>query len=252
MSERPGSFQLDDNLNRGKGAKYEPFTREIVRGHKFVNFYSGEFSAQMELNRQAVERLLAISAIDGIVVFTGLTSRDQQPAANAESTEALLYTTEPTPNGWRIEIDDTRISENSGEDDQRLKMLRFGDSFNLLLRRSLREIIIRDKLSGVKDINSRKKAFSSLSIFVMQSVITQLNGTQWYDIPEVIAATSASYGAANLLSRYRANRLARNSLTSKYEYFMPLFEIDRAARGLTYLNIHGRKLVRLAEDQGSR
>lgn len=252
MTERPGSFPPDNPQKPEKEGKYEPFTKELVRGNKFVNFYSGEFSAQMELNRHAVERLLAVSAIEGIVVLTGSTSKGQQPIAGEEKVDSKLYTTEPTPNGWRIEIDDMRTSENSEEEDQRRKMDNFGESFNLLLRQSLREIIIREKLSSLKDINFRKKAFSSLSIFVMQTAITQFNGTQWYDIPEAIAATSASYGAANLLSRYRANRLARNSLSSKYEYLMPLFEIDRAARGLTYLNIHGRKLVRLNDDQGNK
>lgn len=250
-------------------------------GELFVNFYGGNYAQKMELNRKGVERALQIAHLDGQVFLTTFVPSRQRSAGiqgnelaarrnlfvgeKIEARENPLYRVVSVPQGWRIEVNDTRITEELTEKKLAGKKLQnaFINRFNTLLKKGFRECVWQEKLSDEKDKYFRRKLFWSgvnaaipTSGFIMNPSATELH---WF-----LGGIFIMNGAVNTLAyltdqkpkitedvRQKNNPNFKPRSFSQYrnidnplEVVMPFVEIDKVARTFAYLSRKGRKLVR--------
>lgn len=112
---------------------------------------------------------------------------------------------------------------------------------------SLGEVILREKLTSEKDKNFKSKLFLSILYPSIQISFVLIDGTIGINLAYASGISIFSYWAINFSSSRSYNSFLKRNLKSFYEYAMPFVEIDRVARGLLYLNLKGRNLVRLAK-----
>lgn len=255
----------------GKTDGFEPFVNPLdpkqgnqENGQLFVNNYGGNYAQKMALNRSGVERALRIAHLDGQVYLTSLApSRDRSSEAQGnelagkrflffgekiEDKENPMYRVVSIPQGWRIEINDTRITEEliekklTGEKRQRVFIGRFRSQ----LREALKECVWREKLSGIKDESFTPKlhiTFISPLVVAAYSPILVLATSPSFYIPTTVLTVFLGYGLANVPLKENI-RYRERKTDSMWEYFMPPVEIDKVARTYTYLAGKGRRLVR--------
>ena len=263
-SEEKGSPQKSDG--------FEPFvSQEPQEEHSFVNLYGGAYSQRMELNRGAVERALKIAHLDGKVFLTTLTpSRDRSTEAQSnelvakrflffgektqkEEEDNPLYRVVSVPEGWRIEVNDQRITEELTEkrlDGKELQKA-FVGKFNGLVKEGLFECIRREKLSSEKDKDFIPKLLNSMAYLSIPHLERFLfSFSPIYLIPNyVIILMFLAQGNA----RARLTNqgwVFRKHIDSSWEYFMPPVELDKVARAFAYTVGKGRTLVReIKEDK---
>lgn len=82
------------------------------------------------------------------------------------------------------------------------------------------------------------------------ALVSLLGGLQDADIIRFLISVGLTNVVANSFGKIRGGNELRGSIYRKslqeiYEYLMPQVEIDRYLRGLAYLNLKGRNLVRL-------
>jgi len=240
---------------------FEPFVNpEPTENPLFVNGYVGNFAQVMELNRVGIERVLKIAHLDGKVVLVNVSSLrfDAEAQGNelaAKRTPSFGEKIEedheenpflkvvPTPQGWRIEINDARITEELTEKKLSGKKLQkeFIKRFDGHLKEALKECIWREKLSSEKDKYFRLKRFNSLwfaSTLIITSVLINPNdllfNTSFYFISNAIV---------NLLTNLKIPDKVRK-IDALWEYFMPFVEVDKVARSAAFLVVKGRTLVK--------
>lgn len=265
----------------------------------FVNRYVGNFAQQMSLNRKAVERVLEIAHLDGKVVLTRFVPSSQSTSEaqgnelapkrffpfgekiNRDEEENPLSKVVSIPEGWKIEINDTRIRKEL-ENKQNLtgKELQtaFIKKFNGLVTNKLLECIRIEKLSSKKDRYFISKFCRSALVPVMPITITvflsnlpsrPLAGLDIWVIHVInFVGTFCSYGIFNLLNhqinkenKRRRDRLVKmNNLGLEsdvpyrkidhiWEYFMPPLEIDKSIRSVAFILIKGRNLVKVSKEK---
>lgn len=150
------------------------------------------------------------------------------------------------PEGWKIEVNDTRITEEltaerklSGKKLQRT----FINRFNGQLKDALKECVWREKCSSGKDKRFRFKAILSAAVplghFSFESFEAVI-GTGNIDPFDVLGPSLINYALCNLTLRY----IRRTNIDYLWEYPMPFVEIDKVGRTFAYLAGKGRKLVR--------
>lgn len=267
---------------------FEPFVNpEPLENALFVNGYAGNLAQQMELNRKGVERVLKIAHLDGQVFLTSL-SPDRQRSAEANPDGSVtkkrfllwgekiedehanpLRRVIPTPEGWTIEINDTRIREELEKRNLTKEKLQteFVRQFNSQLKQGLLESIWREKCSDIKDPHLKIKKYFTIGPIFIQTVAhapffmaTPLRATSL-----AVGLTILSYGAINLIGQLsnigirniknEINRLNPNYFPEKIlsfrqnfdnllEHFMPQVEIDKVVRSVFFLGFKGETLVR--------
>lgn len=257
----------DSKDRQKKTGEFEPFVNpEPTNDHLLINGYNGNFAQRMSLNRKVAERVLKIAHLDGKVVFTSLVS-SKKPSAEAQGEELVakrnLFFGEkieddnkdnpyhrviPTSQGWRIEINNTRIMEELEKKKLTGKELenKFIQEFNVHLGQGLWGCIWREKLTTVKDKRLvRKIAANFLAhgpTFLLPATLELLLPslpTNWYSLIGMGLFFQALY---NGILQFR-------KLDSLGEYLMPFVEVDKVARSLTYLFLKGNTLVREKEQE---
>lgn len=260
--------------NNHRCGVFEPFlNKEPEEGNLFENNYGGNYVHAMQLNRNAVERALEIAHLGGKVQLTNLQqskSRSEVQGNELAAKRFLIFDRKTqkaeeenpykrvvsTPEGWRIEINDQRITEELTEG-QKLtgeKLQRsFVNIFNVQLREGLRECVWREKLSSEKDKEFKYKFGYSLAIASVPPVVDIfLHGG-----PRAIAimyCIAFLWVAKNNIERImgsdteKITRIARENVDSILEFILPPVEVDKVARTFAYLAGKGRTLVRETKD----
>lgn len=269
---------------------FEPFINGSENGEDnlFVNLYGGDFSQKMALNRKGVEGVLRIAHLDGKIFLTSLQPNRSRAEAHGNELAAKkflifgekskeaeeenpLARVVSVPQGWRIEINNTRITEELTEKKIGGKQLQraFINRFNSQLKGALKECVWREKFSSEKDEHFKFKIFFSLIPILGQIAIqARFFVDPFFSTSVGVGAVIANYGIYNLLGELHKRRLrnienaikglypssiprrfslARQNLDSFWEYLMPQVEIDKVARAWTFLSLKGRNLVREAK-----
>ena len=233
----------------------------------FVNLYGGNYASSMELDRNRVEATLKYAHLNGQVVLTSFVpSRKRSIEANSDGsvtakstafwgenleeneTENPPYVVTSTPQGWRIEINDTKLREELVEkekisDAKRLQK-EFIKRFNSLTKRALFECVVKEKLTPVKDGEELNEKFGTKLIAAVGQILT-------------FAVVSFPLGELTILQGYALlfplvagfNILTRPAFPLRkidypWEYFLPAVEIDKVIGSFINLQTRGRKLVK--------
>ncbi|MBI1982284.1 MAG: hypothetical protein HYY87_02335 [Candidatus Levybacteria bacterium] len=142
---------------------------------RFACSYDGHFAQQLELNRPVIERFLKIASLDGRLLLNGHRSSQLQSAPDINpdgstankrglqwSKKSTLETREnnrlllvkPDEHGWIVSVSGNVITDRLM---QRLDATsrsiapQFAAKFNACLKNGLKEALLRDKLTFVKD-----------------------------------------------------------------------------------------------------
>lgn len=257
-----------DNKNVRKDG-FEPFVNpEPTNNPLFVNRYNGNFAQQMELNRKGVERVLKIAHLDGQIILTSLNPlRQRSVEANSDGSvtgkrslffgekmqddeiENPLRRVVPIPEGWRIEINDTRIREELEKGKLTGKKLqkKFIRHFSEQLNQGIMTCTVREKLTGIKDKHFKIKLFDTLGPVVVHSGLSlfwlYVGFSKFSSIIPIIVGIESTYIIMNILIQGDKNYPLRRKMDHKLEYLMPLLEIDKVIRTFAYLSLKGN-LVR--------
>lgn len=235
----------------------------------FVNGYSGNFAQDMAFDEVKIGKALRIAHLDGVVSVVQMPqSRQRSIEANPdgsvsakrnlifgedleekENRENPLKRVVSIPEGWRIEINDARITEELMQKKLTGEQLKkqFVKRFNSVLKGTIMECVLKEKLTGAKDGNFmfNSKVFVTLFtpslLFVMRN-IGNFGKFNVGDVVEPLAYTPLSYLTINALNKIQRDSL-RENIDHLWEYFMPPIEIDKVAETFIYLLTKGRKLV---------
>lgn len=259
----------EENPQKQKTSGFEPFINDGENGKRnlLVNLYGGNFAQKMELNRKAVERVLKIAHLEGQVFLSSLSpNRHRSIEANPDGSvsgkgslmlgekiedkkDNPLYKIAPILQGWRIEINDQKLTEEltekeklTGKELQRV----FVKRFNEILRKSLKDCVSKEKLSSIKDKSYGVKLFFSILYDIYPSS-TLIVSHRPLDFAYTIGAIAMTHAFLNILClgliRLRVATRRRN-IDHPLEMFMPQVEVDKVARAFAYLQVKGRRLVR--------
>lgn len=265
--QAPEISQTAEPTETKLNSDWEPFNAEPHPSQNFVNLYSGLFSTQMELNRKNAERLIQVAALEGNIFLTSLQasrtrSLEVTPDWNVTTKRGLFWGEKPEdvenpyhrvasiPEGWRVEICDQRIRDELSEKYSGEKLQKkFVEKFNQHLRAGVWQAVWREKLTSEKDSRFVRKLRNSLLYPTIVAAWSAFDGLTLYDLGG-IGALLLAYGMNNVLPYFKDDGRMGRSLRSFYEYFMPPIEVDRVLRGLAFVNLKGRNLVRLRQDSG--
>lgn len=260
--QTPEINQTTEPMETKPNGDWEPFSQRPIRVNRFFNLYDGNYAQDMEINRERVEQAIKVAGLEGDIVLTSLSySRTRSLEANPdgsvaakrgllwgekpEDAENPYHRATPIPEGWRIEICDQKIRDELSEKYSGEKLQKkFVAKFNQNLRAGIWEALWKEKLTAKKDSNSAFKLRVSLLYPAVAAGLSALGGFTLRDL-YVIGFVLLAYGVNNYLSFFVDDGRYRRSLRSFYEYFMPPVEIDRIIRGLAFVNLKGRNLVRL-------
>lgn len=266
---KEGEDSGETNDKRSDG--FEPFVNpEGSDENLFVNNYGGNFSQKMELNRKGVETALKIAHLDGQVFLASLPpSRSRSAEAQGEELAAkrFLFFGEKTqkaeeenpykrvvsvPEGWRIEINDSRITDELTERKLSGKRLQktFVSRFNGLVKEGIRESVWREKLSSEKDKNFLWKISFSLFNPTLGLMFSVLHKFDPAEVAFEMGITLFAFNIFNIHDTLMQSPLRRN-LDHVWEYFMPRVEIDKVARAYAYLAGKGRRLVKEIKEENN-
>lgn len=262
---------------------YDPLKPpQSKEGELFFNWYGGNYAQRMELNRKGVERALRIAHLDGQVFITNLVP-SRQRSAEAQGNELAakrnlffgekmqddkenpLYRVVSVPQGWRIEINDTRLTEEltekrklSGQELQRT----FIRQFNSVLRQAVSKCVLKEKLSRIKDRHYRARLLYSITVNLLApSLVLSSQVAAGHVAIGITIAAAQSLGATSFLNLLTHSSKNNSNMPSDYfsvgrknvdyalEYFMPSVEIDKVVRTFAYLSGKGRRLVRGAQKE---
>lgn len=230
---------------------FEPFVNpQPAENPLFVNSYTGNFAQQMELNRKGIERVLKIAHLDGQVILTSLS-----PNPDGVATEKNpLKKAAPVSEGWRIEINDTRIKGRGLEkklSDRKLQK-QFIQRFNATLRNAIFKSVLKEKLTTVKDKRFNGRLVNSLLEIGLLSVFLNLDIKSLsipfmppiFPMPIAVTTDIALYFASIVFQNKLFTRYGRKNVDNPLEMFMLFVEIDKVARSLAFLSLKGRTLVK--------
>lgn len=267
---------------------FEPFVNpEPISNPIFINGYTGNFAQRMELNRKGVEKVLKIAHLDGKVVLVSMpSSRTRSVDANPDGTvtgkrnlfwgekiendeENPLRQVIATPQGWRIEINDTRIREELEKKNPTGKKLQaeFTKHFNEQLKQGLLESIQREKLSSEKDEHFKGKLLYATLLPILTQVVAGAPIFINHPFRATlfgVGSTILSYIVFNLFGELRKGEMRNienilkeldpnfnprkfsvyRHTDSLFEDLMPQIEIDKVARTWIFLSLKGRTLVK--------
>ncbi len=257
----PRPFRIDDG--------FEPFTDPSNGENLFINRYGGNFSEHMDLNREAVERVLEIAHPDGRIFLYSYGVLPKNPIEDInqdgsttvkrplvlgqkiEREENPLYRVKSTPQGWNIEVKDGKITqelERKGLSGNALKSA-FIKKFNDVVGDAVFESIRREKLSDEKMDSFLSKVIASVtipSVSALALYIIRSIGASKAEIPLGITTFLTSIALFSLInivghvSKVQDVRKVDNVL----ELFMPPVEVDKVGRAYAFLKDKGRILVR--------
>ena len=270
---------------------FEPFINgdKNSKDNLFINLYGGNFSQKMELNRKGVEKALKIAHLDGQVFLTSLSPNRQKaieanPDGSVSAKRFLLFEEKieenqknnplskvvAVPQGWRIEVNDTRITQEltekkiGGNKLQRAFIRRFNRAF----KEGLFECVWREKMSSEKN-----KHFNETVFFSLLPILTQAGA--YFLVKDALLAVAVglvivSNGIFNSVGKLatkdirnlenelkevnpsfspRRFSFLRQNFDSFWEYFMPLVEVDKVIETFVYLESKGRTLVRQTPEE---
>lgn len=258
---------------KDRTSSFEPFVNpEPKENQLFVNSYNGNFAQQMDLNREGIEKVLKTAHLDGQVFLTSLSpNRQRSIEANPDGSvtkkrsplfgesigedqkENPYYRVVSIPQGWRVEINDTRIREELEEKKLAGKKLQteFTRHFDAQLKQGTWECIWREKLTSIKDRHLKSKLKLTLGGPLMASMISLAISTLVFkmNFNEVITASVGSvetlYILYNVTSQSTSGELRK--IDHLWEFLMPQVEIDKVLRSAAFLTYKGRTLVKKAK-----
>ena len=288
-AKKEADEKLQEKATRPDG--FEPFINGEENGDSnlFVNLYGGNFSQKMELNRKGVEKALKIARLDGQVFLTSLSPNRQRaieanPDGSVSAKRFLLFGKKieenqennplsqvvAVPQGWRIEVNDTRITQELTEKkigDDKLQRA-FIRRFNRAFKEGLFECVWREKMSSEKNKHFNETVFFSLlPILIYAGVYFFVKGPS---LPVAVGAVILTYGIYNSLGKLTTKGIRdlenvlkeddpsfspgrssflRQNFDSFSEYFMPLVEVDKVIETFVYLESKGRTLVRQTREE---
>lgn len=266
--ERGGEYsqKTDDYKSHG----FEPFVgkepQDSREDNLFVNIYGGNYSQRMKLNRKGVERALEIAHLEGKVFLTSFSEPRSRPEAQGNELAArrfLIYDNKKqraeeenpykrvlsVPEGWRIEVNDQRITEDLMEKKLAGETLQkaFVREFNKFVKEGIRESVWREKFSSEKDPRFRQKFFISILYGHFPAVLfapLAISDPPFY-ATAALGLPALQFAVVNSLSRANFGRI---HIDNSLEVFMPPVEIDKVARTYAYLVGKGRRLAREAKE----
>ncbi len=251
-------LEVDQDKVQKPAGDWEPFLLEPSPEDRFVNLYGGPFSQQMELNRKNVERFIEVAGLEGNITLvdvprdrraagvsvTSVTPEGTATAGKVKSAEKRK-TAHSTSEGWRIEIPGEDIlDELSRKESKNPLDQRFTARFSQLIRDSMREILLREKLTSEKHSMFWRIFGSSTPWWGLLSASVTDGSISSSDLVWAIGIAGVYYPFMNLLPKPAQIPRSRENL-SFYEYFLPFIELDRVLRGLAFVNLKGRNLIRL-------
>lgn len=161
-----------------------------------------------------------------------------------ENRENPLKRVVSIPEGWRIEINDARITEGLMQKKLTGEQLKkqFVEKFNGLVRQGIKECIVREKLTSVKDKNFKFRL--GFDIWNWSIIINDLSrhiviGTSLQLM--IITCLNAINKISPFPEIFWTGRLHTDHI---WEFFMTFVEIDKVAETFAYLSTKGRRLVK--------
>ncbi len=263
LHQEPRINQTDGPVRTPVNGDWEPFSQEPAGDNRFLNFYNGNYSQDMEINRKRAEQAIKVAGLEGNIILTSLSySRTRSIEANPDGSVAgkrgLFWGEKPEdsenpyhrvtsiPEGWRVEICDQRIRDELSEKYSGEKLQqKFVAAFNQHLRSGIREAVWKEKLTTKKDEDVRWRYALDAFIYCGLVAFEAFDGLVLSDLKIIVPKILVAYPAINIILR-RLSIPLRATLDSPFDYFMPSFiGIDRILRGWAYLNLKGRNLARL-------
>ena len=277
--EDNGDERHDNPLQTGNPNGFEPFNSELDQdGNLFHNEYKGAYSGRMALNRRAVERVLRIAHLDGIVTLKNLPNVRQRSAdgvnedgsvssgrnvlfnakANKGAEENSFYEISSVSEGWTIGINDGRLVEELSTKERlggKELQEKFINKFNELIKQGIVKAILAEKLSTAKDeMSFVGKVVATGSPILCSGIFT---GVTWFfnHDPKVlygifssgilllnafrnIVSTNFRKIEEDFFSRQNIPPPSPRKLDHVWEYFMPRVEIDKVIASLGYLYLN--------------
>lgn len=265
-----GEEQPSQRENGQNPDGFEPFlNQDQQEGNLFENIYRGNFSHDMLLNRSAVERVLQIAHLNGKVFLTNFQQSRSRSEAQGNELVAKRFgifdrrAKKPeeenpykrvvsVPEGWRIEINDQRITEELGQKltGEELKRA-FIERFNAELRGGLMECVWREKCSSEKDVEKSDFKHKFLTSIIIPASLFSFDaltiGINLKSSLSNLGGTCVAYGLLNIRGKNHEN--FKRKTDNPLEHILPLIEIDKVGRTFAYLAGKGRTLVREAENK---
>lgn len=278
VEEKEGKATEEPQSQETNKNGFEPFINGDANGENnlFVNLYGGNFAQKMELNRKRVERVLKIAHLNGQVFLTTLSPNRQRSMDGVNpdgsvSAKRFIFFGEKTeedvkdnplsrvvavPQGWRIEINDQKLSQELMERKLSGKKLQrtFVGRFNGLLKDGIRECVRREKLSSEKDKFYIGKLVISTSycVFTIISSSILMQPYSAFDFAYAIGSIPIVWGMSNILNLAFGglgyNIITRN-IDHPLEIFMLPVELDKVARTFVFLQGKGRTLVKETREE---
>src|SRR3989344_4155614 len=235
---------------------WESFLSKPAPQQRFINLYGGPFGQQMELNRKNAEKLLEMGGIEGKLILVDLPMDRSRSIAGVnsdgsvtgrrrlfwgekiEDEESPRSLVKSVPEGWRIEIPGQDIMEElSRQESEKPLGKRFVARFNQQLRQALGEVILREKLTTVKDPLLRRRIIMSLGPYAfMFSGEAAFGAINEVTIPLTLVWQSLVFAIINSgkMISPEGNSIGRKfgHRVQLYEFFLPYVQFDRVLRGL--------------------
>ncbi len=258
------SSDSPDTSEKPTNHPWEALTNEPTSEQKFVVAYSGPYAQRLEINRANAERFMRVAAIDGRIMLTDLSStRGRQiegvnsdgsvtqrkglfwgDKINKDGSEATYSQVTKVAGGYRIGISGQAILDDERKKESKKPLeTRFVERFNSELAVSLMKAIGKEKLSLDTRYNLSRWFWTLFYPGIYFSISLQDGQIDSDELFRASAFTLLTYGFENVIG-FRGSRKTLNSLP---EYFMPPVEFDRYARGIAFMNLKGRNLVRLVK-----
>lgn len=258
-----------------------PFLDNPQPEDNFVVLYGGPFASLLQYNSENAERLLKVAGFDGRVVVSDLdpnfvpSTTTITPDLNADgsiarrkpspadlfkkpgySQEGKFSRIQTTPEGVRIEIAGGRILESLRELDRRQHNNRRIDErflkiFNTELRKSMTKALWEEKIS----VHNFRDALNHLETIVGSSIPFAALG-DGADVSDVRSLfwPLGLWTFVNLsgytMGRFVGKKMGR-TIESPAEIMFPPDDVDRFTRGMAFLEIKGRNLVRLKPQENN-
>ncbi len=245
---------------------FEPFVGGSSNSSDlFINGYNGNFAQHMELNRKGIERVLKVAHLDGKVVLTSSIS-SRKPSTESQGNELVakrklffgekiedddkagpFHRVISTPDGWRIEVNDTRIRKELEKKKLTGRKLQkeFVKAFNNEFVQGVWGCVWREKFTSAKVKNAKLRMGVMLFFNIGVPLILSIP----YPSPDIITRigwVAAGEGAISLalaISSVMFGETLRH-YDALWERFMPFVEVDKVGRTFLHLSLKNKTLVR--------
>lgn len=247
---------------------------------KFVCAYGGPIAQQLEINRGVVDKFLDIASLDGRVLVkdSNRTRKRANPDINPdgsitaksvlkwgekpiidEKKDNIYFQVEPDPEGWVISLNGKLIQDDLVEktkNGSREVQKELAGKLNYSLRVGLKEALLKDKLTTIKDPYLFGRVMSPICCVVPNFIVSSFFGTNWQIYWGVgcytLFSLAANWGWREMHNMDKRDKnpemflesdsgrtlfnIFRRTVESNWEIFAPPLEIDRTVVAYSYLD----------------